>query len=176
MGKSQVKNMEGLEIRIETKEDAEKGKLAFADLKGKTVVTGKKMVVGIQQDMTAEHKSAVNVVIELPDGTFVAYALTENLFDGLVSAFKGATDRFAEGKSENKEPDVSVAEPIQSGREILIATGVQTLKVEYPEITEETLLTTYKDDFKSLLNEVMKAYEVDEDFKKLYREVGGIIE
>ena len=168
--------MEKLEIRVETKVDADNGKLSMQDVLDKNPTTCTDIIVCIHEDMTTEHKSAVSFTAKTPEGKYVSFHITENNMDGLMAAFRGAKERFA---SEKAAADSITGEEENmdgmSSREILIATGVKTLAVEYPTITKENILTEFKEQFRILLDEVMKAYEVDEEFKKLYRETGGEI-
>jgi len=79
---------------MQTKEDAMVEVMVMPELKDKKVVTAKRTTVCIMEDMTVEHKAGVSFVLEHEDGTFSTCILTENIFNGVISAYKGALERF----------------------------------------------------------------------------------
>lgn len=91
--------MEHLQIRIQTLEDSKVEPLAYPELKHKNTIRGLSMKVAIQEDMTVEHKSGIDFIIELDDKNLSAFFLTENLMKGLIKAFEGALKKFEENKA-----------------------------------------------------------------------------
>lgn len=92
--------MENLNIRIQTLEDSKKERMAMPELKDKSFHKVNGMTVCIMEDMTSEHKSGISFVLENSDGTYSSHLVTENLMNGLISAYNGAIKRFEELKAK----------------------------------------------------------------------------
>ena len=86
--------MEHIKIKIQTKEDAINQIMVMPELKNKKVVTAKTVTVCIMEDMTQGHKAGVSFVLEHEDGTFSTHIMTKNIFNGVISSYKGALQRF----------------------------------------------------------------------------------
>ncbi len=86
--------MENLNIVIQTLEDSKKEISAIPELKGKTFHKVNGMTVCIMEDMTNKNKCGISFVLENSDGTYSSHLVTENLMNGLISAYKGALQRF----------------------------------------------------------------------------------
>ncbi len=94
--------MESLSIRVQTLEDVKVEPNVMPEVAEGNVTPAKNLTVCIMEDMTVEHKSGVLFYLEMPDGSFVAHNITENLFDGIISAYKGALARFEDLRESRK--------------------------------------------------------------------------
>ncbi len=100
--------MESLSIRIQTLEDAKVERNVMPEVSEDDVKTAKNLTVCILEDMTTEHKAGVLLSLEMPDGSYVAYNITENLFNGMVASYNGALARFADLR-EARESESTIA-------------------------------------------------------------------
>lgn len=84
-----------LRILIQSVEDSEnRTKPVMPECTMKNTTLCSNMSVTIMEDMTTQNKAGVSVVIQAPDGHYYTAFLTEEIMNGLVSAYKGAIERF----------------------------------------------------------------------------------
>lgn len=93
--------MPSLKIVINSIEDAKAGKPIVEeinkDLSNLTEVESEKMTIGILEKGTQAGQTSLMVIMKTPDGKFVMSQITGNMFEALISAYRGANERFANG-------------------------------------------------------------------------------
>lgn len=85
--------MPSLKIKIQSKQEAENGEVAFPEFNGEGYETELE-AVAILERATVEGDLGISFVTRDKDNTPIVIQLTGNLFRGLVSAFQGAEQRF----------------------------------------------------------------------------------
>ena len=85
-------------IKMQSVEDAAEQFKVMPELNSKNSETGEHLTVCIMEDMTVNHKAGISFVIHKTDGTYTVANITENLMNGLISAYKGALQRFEDLK------------------------------------------------------------------------------
>lgn len=91
-----------VEIKIQALEDAGLTRMNShtPEISHKDVSRGQKLTVAILEDMTASHKSGVDLVIAMPDGKHIAYMITEENFKAICTAFHNSLQMFAERQAQ----------------------------------------------------------------------------
>jgi hypothetical protein len=97
----QKKIMIKLSINIQSLNDVEKGKPAIEGITKENIIESEDVSVGILESGTVSGQTVIMFAVKIatPDGEkYVVSQLTENIFNSLVGALKGANERFKEEK------------------------------------------------------------------------------
>lgn len=92
-------NMPHLKIKVQSLKDAEKGIKLFDDVTPENSIETTEMQVGIIEKGTQNGQDVLIFCMKNTIGEFQLFQMTENIFNSLSSAFKGAQERFKEENS-----------------------------------------------------------------------------
>lgn len=88
--------MPHLKIKIQSLKDAENGIPLFDGVTEKNSIETTEMQVGIIEKGTKNGQDVLIFAMKNTIGEYQLFQMTENIFESLASAFKGAQERFKE--------------------------------------------------------------------------------